>query len=258
MSKAEYSYETMQKQWLRLTGTTIETLKKEIAQQQIADLKLFNTGTGTSALTIVDIEDNKYLYVDHNIELVTGCPYDLYISKGPRYIFTKASIDIMAKVISSTIHQTRFFRDKKESEYDHYIVNRELSYRHETGRKWVLHQVVKNLTNNEGRIFAVATLQTTINHIKFDNKFRYYIYNRRLNEIIYPKRKKHRRIEFTLNTLSSREREIVELLTSGYSNQYIADKLFISYHTVRTHRKNIFKKLGCSSVLDLVRLINNH
>ncbi|MFP2997870.1 helix-turn-helix transcriptional regulator [Spongiivirga sp. MCCC 1A20706] len=251
MSKAEYSYETMQKEWLRLTGATIETLKTEIAQQQIPDLKLFNTGTGTSALTIVDIEDNKYLYVDKHIESITGCAYHLYFSKGPKYIFTKANIDLIPKVISSTIHQTRFFKSKKVSEYNDFIVNRELSYRHESGRKWVLHQVLRHLVNKKGEIFAVATLQTTINHIKLDNRFRYYIYNRKLNEIVYPKNKKSKPSDIALNGLSTREKEIVFLILKGLTSKEISKQLFVSYHTIRTHRKNIFSKLDCHNVLEL-------
>lgn len=44
--------------------------------------------------------------------------------------------------------------------------------------------------------------------------------------------------------LSQREIEIVRLIAEGLTNKDIADKLFISVHTIKTHRKNIIKKLG--------------
>lgn len=44
--------------------------------------------------------------------------------------------------------------------------------------------------------------------------------------------------------LSYREVEIVQLIADGMTNRDIADKLFLSVHTVKTHRKNIIKKLG--------------
>lgn len=44
--------------------------------------------------------------------------------------------------------------------------------------------------------------------------------------------------------LSQRETEIVNLVTEGLTNKEIAEKLFLSIHTVKTHRKNIIKKLG--------------
>ncbi|MGH1364493.1 MAG: helix-turn-helix domain-containing protein [Calditrichia bacterium] len=43
--------------------------------------------------------------------------------------------------------------------------------------------------------------------------------------------------------LSKREHEILLLLAEGYSNQQIADKLFISLNTTKTHLKNIYQKL---------------
>ena len=49
------------------------------------------------------------------------------------------------------------------------------------------------------------------------------------------------------NTLSEREIDVLKLLVSGKLNKEIAEKLFISIHTVVTHRKNISNKLGVKS-----------
>jgi len=49
--------------------------------------------------------------------------------------------------------------------------------------------------------------------------------------------------------LSAREKEILRKLTSGLSNQEIADALTISPHTVKTHAYNIYKKIGVSNRL---------
>ncbi len=43
--------------------------------------------------------------------------------------------------------------------------------------------------------------------------------------------------------ISEREMEILILIAEGLSNQEIADKLFISIHTVKTHTSNLFGKL---------------
>jgi len=47
--------------------------------------------------------------------------------------------------------------------------------------------------------------------------------------------------------LSDRELEVLKLLVTGCSNKEIADKLFISIHTVVSHRKNISLKTGIKS-----------
>jgi DNA-binding NarL/FixJ family response regulator len=43
--------------------------------------------------------------------------------------------------------------------------------------------------------------------------------------------------------LSDREKEILQHMVSGLTKQQIADKLFLSFHTVNTHLKNIYTKL---------------
>ena len=51
--------------------------------------------------------------------------------------------------------------------------------------------------------------------------------------------------------LSDRESEILKLVAKGFTNKEIADKLFISTHTVITHRKNISAKLGIKTIAGL-------
>lgn len=51
--------------------------------------------------------------------------------------------------------------------------------------------------------------------------------------------------------LSSREKEIVALVVRGLTNKEIADRLFISVHTVITHRRNIARKLEIHSATGL-------
>lgn len=52
--------------------------------------------------------------------------------------------------------------------------------------------------------------------------------------------------------LSSRENEILLLMTQGNNLHRIADKIFISYETVRTHVKHIYKKLHVASASEAV------
>ncbi|MBX2915793.1 MAG: response regulator transcription factor [Cyclobacteriaceae bacterium] len=53
--------------------------------------------------------------------------------------------------------------------------------------------------------------------------------------------------------LSDREREVLKLIAKEYSNKQIAEELFISEHTVETHRKNIFRKTGTGSLVGLIK-----
>lgn len=51
--------------------------------------------------------------------------------------------------------------------------------------------------------------------------------------------------------LTAREIEITRLVAKGHKNKDIADILSLSPHTIHTHRKNILKKLGINSALEL-------
>ena len=61
------------------------------------------------------------------------------------------------------------------------------------------------------------------------------------------------------NAISSREREILQLLAEGKSNKDISDLLNLSIKTVETHRSNIMRKLGFHNITDLVLYaVRNH
>jgi len=52
--------------------------------------------------------------------------------------------------------------------------------------------------------------------------------------------------------ISKRECEIITLIAEGFTNQQVAEKLFLSSHTVNTHRKNIMAKLGVKNTAGIV------
>ena len=53
-------------------------------------------------------------------------------------------------------------------------------------------------------------------------------------------------------TLSERECQVIALIAEGQSYTRIADQLFLSAHTVTTHRRNIMQKLGVNNTAALV------
>lgn len=53
--------------------------------------------------------------------------------------------------------------------------------------------------------------------------------------------------------LTDREIEILNLISQGFSNKEIGDKLFISHRTVDTHRTNLMKKLDVGNIAGLIK-----
>jgi len=60
--------------------------------------------------------------------------------------------------------------------------------------------------------------------------------------------------QLTARCLSPRETEIVHLLAYEYSTKQIAHLLYVSFDTIKTHRKNIQYKLGAKNVAGIVRV----
>jgi DNA-binding NarL/FixJ family response regulator len=59
-------------------------------------------------------------------------------------------------------------------------------------------------------------------------------------------------------TLTSREREVLQLIAEGKSNKEAASALGISVTTVETHRANLMRKLGVHSVAEIVHYAVRH
>nr|WP_315475524.1 LuxR C-terminal-related transcriptional regulator [uncultured Undibacterium sp.] len=62
-------------------------------------------------------------------------------------------------------------------------------------------------------------------------------------------------VQTRLNSLSQREREVLELILVGKMNKNIADELGISMRTVEVHRANIFDKMQIKSAVELAGLL---
>ena len=55
-------------------------------------------------------------------------------------------------------------------------------------------------------------------------------------------------------TLTTREREVMELIVQGLANKQMAYQLNLSEKTIETHRSRVMKKMGADSVAELVRM----
>lgn len=86
-----------------------------------------------------------------------------------------------------------------------------------------------------------AELVNTINGIVLRNKKFFIKSNDALEEF-----------DFKKTILSSREKEIIQLIAAEFTTEKIAEKLSISKHTIEAHRKNIFFKLQVKNVAGLI------
>ncbi|MEH6560159.1 MAG: LuxR C-terminal-related transcriptional regulator, partial [Marinobacter sp.] len=64
--------------------------------------------------------------------------------------------------------------------------------------------------------------------------------------------------ELILNALTRKETRVLQLLSEGYSNSAMSEKLFVSDSTVRTHLRNINSKLNASSRTQAVAIARRY
>jgi len=68
----------------------------------------------------------------------------------------------------------------------------------------------------------------------------------------YMRQMQERAVEDSYDLLTTREREILQLLAEGKSNKEVANVLNLSLYTIETHRSNIFQKLNLHSTAELI------
>jgi len=126
-------------------------------------------------------------------------------------------------------------------------------------RKVMLQQATPLSQDSKGRFIHVFSIHTDISHLT----------NQSVEEVSflnitggksYPNVStkngkfdpKNQNEQTQVDLLSQRELEITKLLAEGWNADEIAEKLFISAHTVRTHRKNILRKTNSKNTIQLV------
>jgi DNA-binding NarL/FixJ family response regulator len=99
------------------------------------------------------------------------------------------------------------------------------------------------ILKNEGKEEIIEGLNDTINGKKH--------YSNELLDLLFESNEKKFLGEET-GQLTNSELEIVRLIAEGLTTKEIAARKFISFHTVISHRKNIFRKLGVTSISELI------
>jgi DNA-binding CsgD family transcriptional regulator len=58
-------------------------------------------------------------------------------------------------------------------------------------------------------------------------------------------------------SLTAAEKAVAQLVAEGLTNREVAERLFVSPHTVNSHLRHVFTKLGINSRVELARLARN-
>ncbi|MEP2023314.1 MAG: response regulator transcription factor [Reichenbachiella sp.] len=121
-----------------------------------------------------------------------------------------------------------------------------------------MHQSMKQIKGAlekgaQGYILKDAGKDELIEAIRTTSQRKNY-FHPKINEQVFDYFRGKSSSKSSIDELSEREKEIIKCLADGSNSKAIANQLFISEHTVKTHRRNIMHKLKVKTSAELIRL----
>ncbi len=204
---------------------------------------------------IMDFQSQGYFYISENMKEILGYDREDFYKYGLQKTLTvfplKQSEIIVHKIFPRMFEY--FDRYAATGEAKDLRITFPSKVIHGDGTDgWYLHQVKILHSNEQNKPIVGLKIITDITDYKKDEVLTLKISKKDENGIFKTIFTEHFLGPNTYN-ISEREKEIIQLLDEGKSSQEISDILFISMHTVSTHRRNILKKLEATSTIDLLK-----
>lgn len=204
------------------------------------------------AVYILNFATQEYLYVSESCEQILGYTAKEFMNFGRKFFITLVDnndMKIVAKEVFERLINYAKPLNAEELKKCRFSLNYRLKRKDGIYIK-LLQQYVVLEVNKQGYPVLTLGVITDITAHKADDKITFSISH-------YDKKTGFKTISSDSyvkveTTLTPREIEIVKYIVSGHTTPEMADILFISQHTLKTHRKNIFKKTNCKNVVELV------
>ena len=212
-----------------------------------------------SFFIITNTVENRYEFVSKNFERVLGLSIDKMMTEGIPYWFShhhpvdlELWLEILNELMEFTMKEVKEEdRHKLSYTWNLRIKNREgvfyNVYKHQTcialdaSGKPVVGISHNTVTQESHDTPIIATVKILNERNEYETLF-YKNYTQKL----------------LTNGLSNREKDVLRLLALNLTSKEIAEKLFISPHTVDGHRRKILKKLNLNSTGEVVHYCKSH
>lgn len=203
---------------------------------------------------LLDFSQRRYLSMSPLVQPVLGY--------SPRYVM-EGGIDLIlscyhpddGKIYFGDIffRNIEFLRRQPVETHPGFCFSYNYRFRNKNGEyRTILQKFVMVHSAPDGTPLLMLASLTDITHFKNDTKIIHTIehMNAPEPELLY---KKVYFLGEEASILSKRETEILKWIAEGLSSKQIADKLFLSIHTIHNHRKNMLEKTDCKNAAELLR-----
>jgi DNA-binding CsgD family transcriptional regulator len=207
---------------------------------------------------INDFESGSNVYIHPNIEKVTGYPPKEFIPLGRIYeLIHPNDREVVLKFSKRTVEASKNYKEKLKSDPQYAVYTIEFRLQKRNG-EYI--KVRRNTccfkTDKDGNmVFALVIFTDISDTNKSDNVCFSQIVNGNDRICFDDLQEKYK----TTINLTRRECEVLKLLSQGFSNTRISEKLFISKHTVISHRRHLLHKANVKNTAELIKYaINNN
>lgn len=206
----------------------------------------------TIGLYLLDLHSFRYAYMSQRSMDITGISPQNYEQKGLNYFFEHLHPEDRLIIINKTLPlYKKALEDCDHEERLH--LNASLNYRikPETSENEEFRHVLSQLSiKSVSDAHMPLLLLGVFSQLKLEQyrgqDFKLYLNEEgRTTRIILDER-------LSSNPLTEKELQVLSQLSLGLSSKQIAESLFISKHTVDTHRRNVLKKLDVQNSIEAV------
>ncbi len=202
---------------------------------------------GNSGITVFDLHKKEHVFASYNFGDLFGYDMQLVNKQGTDYFDSRVHPEDLVELTRNGISLLKFFYQiPKEDRFNYKFVS---EYRIlGSGEKYVRiieqHQPLE-LDKHGNLWLGLAVLDVSPNQ-NTEHGIKMQVINCKTGQIL-PLISESKSPE-----LSKREIEILSLVKQGFMSKEISEKLFISIHTVNTHRQRILEKLNVDNSMEAV------
>lgn len=219
--------------------------KHKVLLQQLSEV-------GNSGVTVFDLSKGEHVFSSYNLHALFGYDIDSIEKTGNEYINSRTHPDDYPVLMRNGIALMKFFYATPVEERMNYkLINeyRILNARNQYIRVVEQHQVLE--LDARGNVWLALAVMDVSPHQEEYQGVKCQLLNYKTGKFMPTVFLENSTLPAT--DLTKREKEILELIREGLLSKEISDKLFISVHTVNTHRQHILEKLGVDNSMEAVK-----
>ncbi len=207
---------------------------------------------GNSGVTVFDLSKGEHVFSSYNMQELFGYDMASIEKAGNEYINSRTHPDDYLVLMRNGIALMRFFyATPVEERLNYKLINeyRILNTEEKYIRVMEQHQVLE--LDPRGNVWLSLAVMDVSPHQEEYPEVKCQLLNYKTGKFVATDLLYNSSSD--VSELTLRERQVLELIRDGYLSKEISEKLFISIHTVNTHRQRILEKLGADNSMEAVK-----